>query len=298
VAAQGTRIWDAAEELAQVVDQKCGQVVIAARGARTLVLQKLVNTQRGTSLMISYVVSVLTGYVPARVKNGTSRAIESFTSTAQVASQQLSNQVLAVRIKASSVGVHARRVITEPATKVTAASAASGAAVLGASGGAVGFTVGAGVGACLGVIPAVFTFGLSVPIGAAIGAGTGLCAGTTIGGAVGLASGGAVGYGAYSKRESIRDGSAAVSVRVVNSAAYVQERAATSKQFVQEHAATSKQFVQERAATSKQFVQERAAFSKQFVQEHAATSKQFVSSKVSDSVTLVKRRFERTAAAA
>merc|ERR1719440_394490 len=67
----------------------------------------------------------------------------------------------------------------------------------------VGLAVGGTAGAAVGLIPAIFTFGLSIPFFATIGAGVGFATGVAVGGTTGAIGGGAVGYGAYQKRDTI-----------------------------------------------------------------------------------------------
>jgi len=98
---------------------------------------------------------------------------------------------------AIEVSANGRSLASNPRARVTAASAAGGAAVLGASGGAAGIMAGGAIGAVCAVPAAFFTFGLSIPVGIALGAGSGLCLGTAAGGTAGLVTGGAAGYGAH-----------------------------------------------------------------------------------------------------
>mmetsp|Transcript_4871 Transcript_4871/g.11384 ORF Transcript_4871/g.11384 Transcript_4871/m.11384 type:complete len:323 (-) Transcript_4871:371-1339(-) len=172
------------------------------------------------------------------------------TTGASEASAYALERASAIRAAASSTvshtGIKARElatcmngVLTDPAVRVTAGSAATGAVVLGAASGAVGATTGGIVGAACGVVPALFTFGLSIPIGTAIGSAVGLCVGTTVGGATGLVGGGTLGYGAYNKREEIRTCAMGTASKLGVCAEYVQERAWASKEFAKEQASTA-----------------------------------------------------------
>ncbi|CAJ1400551.1 unnamed protein product [Effrenium voratum] len=76
-----------------------------------------------------------------------------------------------------------------PETRVQAASAISGAAVLGVGGGSAGLITGGLAGATLGLAPALFTFGLSVPLGAVLGGSVGAATGTVAGGGAGAVLG-------------------------------------------------------------------------------------------------------------
>lgn len=96
--------------------------------------------------------------------------------------------------KAEEVDFHRRM-------KVTAASGAGGAVVIGAGGAGVGFLAGGAVGAAVGVLPALFTFGLSIPLGAAVGAGCGMATGGALGGTAGFAGAAAIGYNASAQQD-------------------------------------------------------------------------------------------------
>merc|ERR1712125_251203 len=76
----------------------------------------------------------------------------------------------------------------------------------GGAGGAIGLATGVVAGGVVGIVPALFTFGLSIPVCAFVGGGAGLCVGTAVGGTTGAVGGGAVGYGTYSKRAEIAEG--------------------------------------------------------------------------------------------
>merc|ERR1712039_449626 len=90
----------------------------------------------------------------------------------------------------------------------------------GTAGGVTGLATGGTIGAAIGLVPALFTFGLSIPIGAAIGSGCG------------LVGGGAVGYGAFTKRDEIKTGLAAAKTKVMDGAGYVKDKGRTSVDYV------------------------------------------------------------------
>jgi len=121
--------------------------------------------------------------------------------------------------------------VSKPNVKVTVASAAGGAAVVGASGGLTGMTAGAGIGAALGVVPAIFTFGLSIPIGGVIGGTIGLCAGTAVGGSAGLVGGGAAGYYGYEHREEIKSVAKNVNSKATSFVDGLKQRVTASKTY-------------------------------------------------------------------
>mmetsp|Transcript_52728 Transcript_52728/g.123312 ORF Transcript_52728/g.123312 Transcript_52728/m.123312 type:complete len:330 (-) Transcript_52728:300-1289(-) len=95
-------------------------------------------------------------------------------------------------------------IVADRTTQVTAASAATGAAALGTAGAVSGLFLGGVAGSALGLIPALFTFGLSIPFGAMVGGTCGFVAGGAAGCTAGGACAGAVGYGAYTRREKIQ----------------------------------------------------------------------------------------------
>jgi len=116
--------------------------------------------------------------------------------------------VTSAQTKASDLSAGAKSLAKNPAVQVTSAAAAGGAVVTGAAGGAMGLVAGGATGAAVGLVPALFTFGLSIPVCAVIGGGAGACVGTAAGGTAGAVGGGAVGYGAYgayTRRQEIKD---------------------------------------------------------------------------------------------
>merc|ERR1712093_193855 len=124
-----------------------------------------------------------------------------------------------------------RTIASKPNVKVTALSAAGGAATLGAGGGLVGITAGAGIGAAVGIVPAIFTFGLSIPIGAFIGGACGLCAGTVVGGSAGLVGGGAAGCYGYEHRDEIKGTVKGVGEKANGYAGALKARVLASKDY-------------------------------------------------------------------
>merc|ERR1711963_1298540 len=127
------------------------------------------------------------------------------------------------KVKAVKVSSQATTAAKDGHVQATAAGVAGGAATLGATGAATGLAAGTALGAAVGLVPALFTFGLSIPIGAAIGGGCGLVAGTTVGGTTGFMGGGAVGYGAFTRREEIKTGLSAAKTKVKEGAGYVKD---------------------------------------------------------------------------
>merc|ERR1712151_876102 len=116
------------------------------------------------------------------------------------------NWTAIVGSKVSALTNSGRQVAKDPKAQATAAGATVGGVALGGAGGVVGLATGAVAGGVVGIVPALFTFGLSIPAFAFVGAGAGLCVGTAVAGTTGAVGGGAVGYGAYSKRAEIAEG--------------------------------------------------------------------------------------------
>merc|ERR1712151_1374498 len=96
------------------------------------------------------------------------------------------------------------------------------------------------LGAIAGMPAALFTFGLSIPVTAAIGGTCGLVTGAAAGGTVGAVGSGAVGYGAYLKRDEIAAALSSGRQQICNAAAYTQERAGATAEFVRERAAAAR----------------------------------------------------------
>jgi hypothetical protein len=106
----------------------------------------------------------------------------------------VSSATLSTSSKVASAAAGAKNIASDETLRLTAKSAARGAAAFGVSGAGVGFVSAGTVGAAVGCVFAVFTAGLSIPIGVAVGSGAGLCIGTTVGSTVGFFGGAARGY--------------------------------------------------------------------------------------------------------
>merc|ERR1712012_1105194 len=101
--------------------------------------------------------------------------------------------------------------------------------MLGAGGGAAGLAVGGTAGALAGLPLALFTFGLSVPAGAVFGGGAGLAMGAATGASIGTVGGGVAGFGAYSKRDGIRQAASIIASTLGSGAVYARGRASQSR---------------------------------------------------------------------
>lgn len=155
----------------------------------------------------------------------------------------------AARVKATQVYRDTHTLVSQKSFQATAGSAVGGALTMGAGGGATGLAAGGVVGAVAGLPMALFTFGLSIPLGAAIGGGTGLIVGTAAGATTGAVGGGAVGYGAYQKKDDIAGAAKYVSNKATESARFVSNKASESASFVSSKA--SEGASQMRGATNK-----------------------------------------------
>mmetsp|Transcript_69305 Transcript_69305/g.136960 ORF Transcript_69305/g.136960 Transcript_69305/m.136960 type:complete len:439 (+) Transcript_69305:65-1381(+) len=130
--------------------------------------------------------------------------------------------------KASEFGAGAKSLALNPAVQVTSAAAAGGAVATGAGGGLLGLAAGGAAGATVGLVPALFTFGLSIPACALIGGGTGAFMGTAAGGTAGMVSGGAVGYGAYgayTRRDEVKESACEAWKKISDVTESVKEKA-------------------------------------------------------------------------
>lgn len=153
---------------------------------------------------------------------------QSAHSAAIAAMERASSAAKLAKEKTAEVSRTAQAVVKDGKFQATAAGAASGAAALGASGGVTGFAAGGALGAVVGLVPAIFTFGLSIPIGAAIGSGAGLVVGTAVGSATGALGGGAAGYGVYTKRAEIHEGTQKTMAKVGSASDFMKDRAYAS----------------------------------------------------------------------
>lgn len=154
----------------------------------------------------------------------------------------------AVRAKASRYASAAHDLAKDKGFQATAASAVGGAVTLGTTGGIAGLVAGVGLGAAAGLPAAVFSFGLSIPISAAIGGTCGLVTGAAAGGTVGAVGAGAVGYGAYQRRDQI-------STAVISGRQHVSNVASKAVSSVKHSAA----FAKEKAGDAAGLVGERAS---------------------------------------
>lgn len=148
--------------------------------------------------------------------------------------------IAAAKQKATQLATDAHQLAKTKSFQTTAASAAGGAVTFGTAGGAAGLATGTVLGAIAGMPAALFTFGLSIPVTAAIGGTCGLVTGAAAGGTVGAVGSGAVGYGAYLKRDEIATALSSGRQQICNAAAYTQERAGASAEFVRERAAAAR----------------------------------------------------------
>jgi len=148
------------------------------------------------------------------------------------ASEMTKQGASVARGKAIQVYKDTHTLVSQKSFQATAGSAVGGAVAMGAGGGATGLAAGGVVGAVAGVPLAFFTFGLSIPIGAAVGGGTGLLAGAAAGATAGAVGGGAVGYGAYQKKDDIAGAAKYVSNKASEGASFVSSKASEGASFV------------------------------------------------------------------
>lgn len=130
--------------------------------------------------------------------------------------------------KTSDIGSEAKRIVTDQHNQVTAATAVGGAVTAGAAGGATGAVAGGTIGAGIGLLMAPFTLGLSIPVGAILGGSTGLVTGAAAGGTAGAVGGGAIGYGAYAKRDEISEAASGLTSSVGAAVTSVKDTAVAS----------------------------------------------------------------------
>jgi len=144
------------------------------------------------------------------------------------------------KVKAVKVSSQAKTAAKDGQVQATAAGVAGGAATLGATGAATGLAAGAALGAAAGLVPALFTFGLSIPIGAALGGGAGVAVGTTVGAAAGAVGGGAAGYGAYAKKDEIKELKNGAMSKVSSGVDLVKTKATASASFIKDKASETR----------------------------------------------------------
>merc|ERR1719245_970488 len=144
------------------------------------------------------------------------------------------------RAKAVELKVATGELVASKSFQATAASATGGATMLGAGGGAAGLAVGGVTGALAGLPLALFTFGLSVPAGAVFGGGAGLAIGAATGASIGAVGGGVAGFGAYSKRNGIRQAASLVASTVGDGAVYAKGKASQSRMLLQSTASAAR----------------------------------------------------------
>jgi len=157
----------------------------------------------------------------------------------------------AARCKAAEVSTATKQLVSQKSFQATAGSAAGGAVTMGAGGGATGLVAGGAVGALAGVPLALFTFGLSIPIGAVLGGGTGLVAGAATGATAGAVGGGAVGYGAYTKKDEIAGAAKLAQSKVSDGANFVKCKASGGASSVKGAASRSVEYATKLAADAK-----------------------------------------------
>merc|ERR1719323_2767671 len=144
------------------------------------------------------------------------------------------------RAKAVELKVATGELVASKSFQATAASATGGATMLGAGGGAAGLAVGGTAGALAGLPLALFTFGLSVPAGAVFGGGAGLAIGAATGASIGAVGGGVAGFGAYSKRDGIRQAASIIASTVGDGAIYSKGQASQSRMLLQSTASAAR----------------------------------------------------------
>lgn len=209
----------------------------AVQRARTTVdlgMAKVINPCLAkASSIVSTTTQTALSYMPEALRS----RVLAITDATQIRARRAADFTMA---KSRELKVRSCEIAAQPKVQVTAASAAGGAVTVGATGGAIGFTAGGVIGAACGVIPAIFTFGLSIPVGAAIGSGAGLCVGTAVGGTAGAVGGGAVGFGAYSKKDEIKQGVDAAKAKADACKRLVKDKASMYAENVKETASALK----------------------------------------------------------
>jgi len=200
--------------------------------------------------------------------------------------------------KLYAAGQGAAELSKERSVQVAAASAAGGAIVVGTGGAATGLAAGSAIGGALGLVPAVVTFGASIPVFAAVGGVCGMVVGTVCGGTAGLLGGGVLGYGTYTKRDTIgncvatannaaktglnccSDSVSSVSRRFGAGLELLSERLTVSKNLVGQRVTVAKNLVSERLTVGKELVTERLTVGKEFVTERLTIGKEVVSDRL------------------
>jgi len=151
--------------------------------------------------------------------------VKSNSQIISAAVKEKSSQAIEVCSTKLHTGIEGAKVLAaDQGFQVTAATAAGGAVVVGAGGAATGLAFGGTLGAAVGVVPALVTFGASIPFCAVVGGVCGSTMGAVCGSAAGLIGGGAVGYGTYSRRESIGNGVTTCKAKIGDCAEYVKVR--------------------------------------------------------------------------
>merc|ERR1740121_1183133 len=170
--------------------------------------------------------------------------------------------LVAGRGKVAEVSAATKHLLSQKSFQATAGSAVGGAVTMGAGGGATGLVAGGAAGALAGVPLALFTFGLSIPIGAVIGGGTGLVAGAATGATAGAVGGGAVGYGAYTKKDEIAGAAKLARSKVTDGANFVMCKANEGASSVKGAASRSVEYATKLAADTKARVVSKAELQK------------------------------------
>lgn len=244
-----------AQEAAGQVQQVASDQVITPVARR---VRKVTSNAQKTRVSLFKYVSHYMRCATGMVAWGFGAAIEDIKSkgvrawavdTARAAPDKARAAAAATRKNAANVAAAARELAKDKGFQTTATSAAGGAVALGTTGGTVGLVAGLGLGAAAGLPAALFTFGLSIPISAAIGGTMGLVTGATAGGAVGAVGAGAVGYGAYHKRDQINGAVSAGRQRVSDAANKTVSAVSSSPAYAKEKAGAAAEFVGEKVGT-------------------------------------------------
>jgi len=178
------------------------------------------------------------------------------------ASERFRQGLVAARCKAAEVSAATKQLVSQKSFQATAGSAVGGAVAMGTGGGATGLVAGGAAGAIAGVPLALFTMGLSIPIGAVLGGGTGLVAGAVTGATAGAVGGGAVGYGAYTKKDAIAGAAKLAQSKVSDGANFVRCKASEGASNVKGAASRSVEYATKLAADTKARVVSKAELQK------------------------------------
>jgi len=178
------------------------------------------------------------------------------------ASEKSRQGLVAARGKVVEVSAATKQLVSKKSFQATAGSAVGGAVAMGTGGGATGLVAGGAVGALAGMPLALFTVGLSIPIGAILGGGTGLVAGAVTGATAGAVGGGAVGYGAYTKKDEIAGAARLVQSKASEGANFVKCKASEGASSVKGAATRSVEYATKLAVDTKARVVSKAELQK------------------------------------